>query len=206
MIADTKKRTGRQFLDRGEPTVLRVVKVGFVTLHACSIGCVGFGWRKTMCDKAITLAVALSFIIFLPLRVMSQDANESNRTRETPTQRGTRRSGKVIGPAVQNAGHALGKNIRIATFEERREGLSEFKEAQQFMQLKAAVYADLNRLEKSRQAIPECDTVRGADSNCQSSGNLAVNLAKGRSIRESPAQAKSAVLPVSFMPAGGSKP
>ena len=113
---------------------------------------------------------------------------------------------EVAGPAGQTARHALGKTTCTATFEECRENLSEFKAAQQFMQLKAAVYADLNRLEKSRHAKPRCATVRGADSNCQSSGNMAVNRANGRSIRESPAEAKSALLPVSLMSAGGSKP
>jgi len=159
-----------------------------------------------MCHKAINFAVALSFILFLPPRVVSQDTNGSNRTWETPTQRGIHRSSKVIGPAVQDDRHALEEDTSIAAFKEHKEGLREFKEAQQFMQLKAAVYADLNRLERSRHAKPRCDTVRGADSNCQSSGNLAVNRASGRSIRESPAQAKCAVLPVSLMPAGGSKP
>jgi hypothetical protein len=175
-------------------------------------GCAIRGWRllegrlgDPMCHKAINFAVALSFILFLPPRVVSQDINGSNRTWETPTQRGMHRSSKVIGPAVQDDRYALEADTSIAGFKEYREGLSEFKEAQQFIQLKAAVYADLNRLEKSRHAKPRCDTVRGADSNCQSSGNLAVNRANGRSIRESPAQAKSAVLPVSSMSAGGSQ-
>jgi hypothetical protein len=159
-----------------------------------------------MCHKAINFAMALSFILLLPPRVVSQDANGSNHTRETPTQKGIHRPGKVFGPAVHDDRRALEEDTSIAGFKEHKEGLSEYKEAQQFMQLKVAVYADLNRLEESRYTKPECATVRGADSNCQSSGNLAVNRATGRSIRESPAQAKSAVLPVSFMPAGGSKP
>jgi hypothetical protein len=159
-----------------------------------------------MCRKAIYLAVALSCIMFLPLRVISQNANESNLTREAPSRGGAGRASKVAGPGVQTARHALGRSSCIATFEECRENLSEFKEAQQFMQLKAAVIADLNRLEESRHAKPKCDTVRGADSNYQSSGNLPVNRANSRSIGKSPAQAESAVLPVSLMSAGGSKP
>jgi len=175
-------------------------------------GCAIRGWRllegrlgDPMFHKAINFAAALSFILFLPPRVVSQDMNGSNRTWETPTRRGMHRSSKVIGSAVQDDRYALEADTSIAGFKEYREGLSEFKEARQFMQLKAAVYADLNRLEKSRNAKPRCDTVRGADSNCQSSGNLAVNRANGRSIRESPAQAKSAVPPVSSMSAGGSE-
>jgi len=159
-----------------------------------------------MCHKVINFAVALSFILLLPPRVVSQDANGSNHTWETPTQRGILGPSKVIGPAVSDDRRPLEEDTSIAGFKEHKEGLREYKEAQQFMQLKVAVYADLNRLEESRHAKPKCATVRGADSNCQSSANLAVNRPTGRSIRESPAQAKSAVLPVSFMPAGGSKP
>lgn len=159
-----------------------------------------------MCHKAINFAVALSFILFLPPRVVSQDTNESNRTRETPTQRGIRRSSKVIGPAVQDGRHALEEDTSIAGFKERKEGLSKFKEAKQFMQLKAAVYADLNRLEESKHAKPKRDTVRDGDLDYQSTGNVTVNRANGRPIRKSPAQAKSAILPVSLMSAGDSKP
>ena len=122
-------------------------------------GCAIRGWRllegrlgDPMCHKAINFAVALSFILFLPPRVVSQDINGSNRTWETPTQRGMHRSSKVIGPAVQDDRYALEADTSIAGFKEYREGLSEFKEAQQFIQLKAAVYADLNRLQKSRHA------------------------------------------------------
>ncbi len=161
-----------------------------------------------MCHKAINFAVALSFVFLLPPRVVSQDTNRPNLTRETPTPRGIHGPGKVIGPAVHDGRRALEleEDTSIAGSKEHKEGLSEYKEAQQFMELKVAVYADLNRLEESRYGKPECATVRGADSNCQSSGNLAVNRATGRSIRKSPAQAESAVLPVSFMPAGGSEP
>jgi len=159
-----------------------------------------------MSHKAIYFAVALTFIIFLPPRVMSQDPNASNRTRETLAPRGIRRSSKVIGPAVQNARHALEEDTSIVAFKELKEGLSEFRQAEEFMQLKVAVIADLNRLEESRHAKPKGDTVRDGDLDYQSSGNVTVNRANGRSIRDLPAQAKSAVLPVSLIRAGSTKP
>ena len=159
-----------------------------------------------MCHKAINFAAALSVILLLPPSVVSQDTNGSNRTRETPTQRGIHGPSEVIGPAVQDDCRALEEHTSIAGFKERKEGLSEYKEAQQFMQLKAAVYADLSRLEKSRHAKPRCDTFRGVDSNCQRSRNLAANRVNASSIRELPAQAKSTVLPVSLIPAGSTKP
>jgi hypothetical protein len=160
---------------------------------------------KTMRHKAIYFAVALGFMMLLVPRVLSQDANESNRTRETPTPRGLRRPSKVSGPAVQNAHHALGKSTRIATFEECRQNLSEFKEAQQFQRLKAVVFADLNRLDKSKRPKPDSLAARDADIYYQGTGNVMVNRANGRSISELPVQAKSTVLPVLLMPAESSK-
>jgi hypothetical protein len=151
-----------------------------------------------MCHKAICFAVALSCIMFLPPRVMSQDANESNRTREAPSWGGARTTSKVVHPVVQTARHALGKSTCTATFEECRENLSEFKEAQQFMKLKAAVYADLNRLEKSRHAKPKIATVRDADVNRQKTGNGAVYSATVGPNGKSSVQATSAVQPVSL--------
>jgi hypothetical protein len=159
-----------------------------------------------MCQKAIYFVVALSSIILLPLRVISQDANDPNRTRETPTQRGICRSNKVIGPAVQNARTALGKSTRIATFEEGRDNLSEFNEAEEFMQLKADVFADLNRLEESSHAKPKRDTVRDGDSAYLSAGNVTVNRETIKAMRESPAQAESPELSASSTSAGSSKP
>ncbi len=72
-----------------------------------------------MFARAIFIAGALSFIIFLPNRIISQDTKESNRTRETPTPRGIGRSYKVIGPAVQNSRQASGESTRFAGFKER---------------------------------------------------------------------------------------
>ncbi len=160
-----------------------------------------------MFARAIVMAGALSFIIFLPNRIISQDTKESTRTRETPTPRGIGRSYKVIGPAVQHSPRrASGESTRLAGFKERGKDISEFKEAEQFMQLKAAVVADLNRPEKSRRAKPNRDIVRDADLDYQSTGNVTVNRANGRSIGESPAQAKSLVLSVLSKSAGSSRP
>ncbi len=159
-----------------------------------------------MFARAIFMAGALSFIIFLPNRIISQDTKESNRTRETPTPRGIGRSYKVIGPAVQNSLQASGERTRLAGFKERGKDLSEFKEAEQFMQLKAAVIADLNRLEESRRAKPNRGIVRDADLDYQSTGNATVNRTNSRSIGESPAQAKGLVLSVLSKSAGSSRP
>jgi hypothetical protein len=99
----------------------------------------------------------------------------------------------------------LEKSTRIATFEECRENLSEFKEAQQFQRLKAAVFADLSRLEKLKRPRPESLAARDADLYYQGTGDVTVNRASGRSISELPVLAKRAVLPVLWLPAESSK-
>ena len=150
--------------------------------------------------------VALSFVLLLSPRAVSQDTNGSKHAREAPIHRDLLEPRKEIGPAAHKDRRALEEDPSIAGFKELKESLGEYREAQQFMQLKAAVFADLSRLEKLRHAEPRCDAVRGIDSNCQRSGNLAVNRANNGSIRELPAQAKSAVLPVSLIPAGSTEP
>lgn len=158
-----------------------------------------------MCQKAIILAAALSFMLLFPPSVVSQDTNGSNRTRETRTSRRIHGPIEGIGPAVHDDRRALEEDASIAGFRELKEGLGEFKEAQQFMQLKAALYTDLNRPEKSKHAIPSCDTARGPNPNCQNSGNLAVSRTNGSSFGEPPAPAKREVLPMTLMPAGRTK-
>ncbi len=156
--------------------------------------------------RVFFMVVALGFITLLPVRISGQETKKSSLTRETPPQKGESRPHKVSGPAVQDGRQTLEESKCVAGFKACRENLPEFKEADQFMQLKAAVFADLNRLEKPRRTNPESLAVRDADLYYQSTGNGSVNGANGRSIRESPAQAKSAILPVSLMSAGSSKP
>lgn len=158
-----------------------------------------------MFTRAIFMAGALSFIIFLPIRITSQDTKESSRTRETPTPRGIGRSYNVIGPAVENSRQASGESTRLVGFKEPGKDLSELKEAEHFMLLKAAVIADLNRLEESRRAKPNRGIVRDADLDYQSTGNATVSRANSRSIGESPAQAKSLVLSLLSKSAGSSR-
>jgi len=118
----------------------------------------------------------------------------------------------AAGPAPQNNRRTSGESKCSAGFKECKESLNDFKEAEQFMQLKATVLAELNRLEKSSPTKPKIATVRAGDVTRQKTCDGAVHSAtvgpngpKGKSS----VQAKSAVLavlPVSLMPAGSSKP
>jgi hypothetical protein len=112
----------------------------------------------------------------------------------------------VAGPAPQSNRQTSGESKCSTGFKECKESLNNFKEAEQFMQLKATVLADLNRMEKSRPKKPKIATVRAADVNLQKTGNDAVFSATTGPNRKSSVHAESAVPPVSLMPAGGSKP
>ena len=109
----------------------------------------------------------------------------------------------VAGPAPQSNRQTSGESKCSAGFKECQESLNDFKEAEQFMQLKATVLADLNRLEKSRPTKPKIATVRDADVNRQKTGNGAVYSATVGPNRKSSVQVTSAVQPVSLESAAG---
>ncbi len=138
-----------------------------------------------MVHKTIYCGLALSFMIALTPHVMSPGIDESRRTWETPGQRAISGSHKAIGPALQNDYRTPGKNTHRAGLKAPRDDLSELEEAEQFMQLKAAVYADLDRLDKSRGATPKPGVVRDAALDYQGTEKVAVNRANGTSIGES---------------------
>jgi hypothetical protein len=104
----------------------------------------------------------------------------------------------VAGPAPQSYGPTSGESKCSHGFKECKESLNDFKEAEQFMQLKATVLADLNRLEKSRLTKPKIVTVRNAEVNRQKTGNAAVYSATVGPGRISSVQVTSAVQPVSL--------
>ena len=106
----------------------------------------------------------------------------------------------VAGPAPQSDRQTSGEIKCGAGFKECQESLKDFKEAERFMQLKATVLADLNRLEKSRLTKPKIATVRNADLNRQKNGNGAIYSATVGANRRSSVQAASAVRPVSLEP------
>ena len=58
-------------------------------------------------------------------------------------------SSSVAGPPPQSNRQTSGESKCSAGFKECQESLNDFKEAGEFMQLKATVLADLDRLEKS---------------------------------------------------------
>jgi hypothetical protein len=74
----------------------------------------------------------------------------------------------------------------------------EFQAAREFMQLKAIVFADLNRLEQSKSAKPQIAPIRAADANHQKTRNGVVYSAIVVPNKKLSVQVTSAVQPVSM--------
>jgi hypothetical protein len=141
--------------------------------------------------------VVLSCIIFLWPRAVSTDTHESPQTRETPTQSVITRRCKATGPAVPRRRRAS-ESASIAGFQECRRNLSEFKAAEQFMQLKAAMIEGLSRSEEPRRAQPKRNAVHGTDLDLE-------GMRKG-STGTAEATRAIPVLTVSSKPGGSSQP
>ena len=160
-----------------------------------------------MGSKSICFVVALSIGMFVPSQITSQDTKESNRIRETPTPKAVVATPEAIAPAVQNGRHALGERTRVAGLSEHVNGFSESQEAERFMQLKAVVVADLNRLGKSSNTKPtKVAPIGDAELVLRNTRNATVNKANGIWIRKSPAQVKNAEPSVISASAVGAKP
>ena len=110
----------------------------------------------------------------------------------------------AAGPAPQSNRQTSGESKCSIGFKECKETLSDFKEAEPFMQLKATVLADLIRLEKSSPTKPKLAAVRDAHVNRQKTGNGGVYSATVGPHRESSVQATIAIQPVSLESAAGS--
>ena len=104
----------------------------------------------------------------------------------------------VAGPAPQSDRQTSRDSECSAVFRECQESLKEFKEAREFMQLKATVLADLDRLEKSRATKPKIASVRDPNLNHQNTRNAAAYSATVGQNRKSSTPATSAVQPVSL--------
>ena len=109
----------------------------------------------------------------------------------------------VAGQAPQSNRQTSGESKCSHGFKECKESLNDFKEAEQFMQLKATVLADLNRLEKSRPTKPKIVSVRDADVNRRETGNGALYSVTVGPNGKSSVRATSVVRPVSLESAVG---
>jgi hypothetical protein len=102
----------------------------------------------------------------------------------------------AAGPPPQSNRQTSGESQCSAGFKACQESLNDFKEAKEFMQLKANLFADLDRTGKSKPTKPRITTVRNAGVNPQKTGNEAVSSATVGPNRTSSAQAATPVQPV----------
>jgi hypothetical protein len=109
----------------------------------------------------------------------------------------------VAAPAPQSNRQTPGESKCSAGFKACQESLNDFKDAREFMRLKATVLADLDRLEKSKATKPKIAHVRDAHVNRQKTGNGIVYSATGGPYRKPSVQATSAVQPVSLESGAG---
>jgi hypothetical protein len=104
----------------------------------------------------------------------------------------------VAGPPPQSNRETSGESKCSAGFKECQESLNDFKGAGEFMQLKATVFADLDRLEWSTPTKPKITPVRDAEANHQKTGNGAAYSATVGPNTKSFVHASNAVQPVSL--------
>jgi len=112
-------------------------------------------------------------------------------------------SSSVAGPAPQSNGQTSGESNCSHGFEECKESLNDFKEAERFMRLKATVMADVNRLEESTLTKPKIASVGSADVSRQKTGSATGHRATVGPNRIASVQATSVVQPVSLESAAG---
>lgn len=152
--------------------------------------------------RTICFGIALSFIILFQPRTLSQETKQPKIARLSAAQKDKGTTHKVTKPKIES-GHYPVKSSRTSETHDPDPKGHEAEAAEQFMQLKADVYADLIRLEDSKDSDPKSRPVRAGDSMMQPAGSETVKHASGGSITELPVQANRAVQAES---PGSSKP
>jgi hypothetical protein len=104
----------------------------------------------------------------------------------------------VGAPAPQSDRQIPGPSKCGNGIKECKESLNDFKDAEQFKQLKAAVLADLDWLERSSPTKPKFATVRAVDVNRQENGNPSERSSALAPHGKSTAKAMNTVQPVAL--------
>jgi len=102
----------------------------------------------------------------------------------------------VAKPGPQDSHETSAENNCSAGLKECKESLDDFKNAEQFMQLKVTFLVGLNQWEKSRPINPKITPVLNVDANHQESGNAVVYKPTVGLNRISTVPAKSSIQPV----------
>lgn len=139
-----------------------------------------------MNHRTIYLTAMMSLITFFPPRLASQETKNTNPTKEAPVQRVKGPSQTGAGPAGQRSSRVPEKSSRAPNINETKTRLNEVEAAEEFLQLKDRVYADLIRLEDEKGAEPIQKSMRAAKSDFHF--GVKTEVSSGKLIKESRAQ------------------
>lgn len=142
--------------------------------------------KRIMNHRTIYLAVTLSLIAFFPSRLASQDTKNTNPTKETLARKVKDPAHQEARPAAQRSFPAPAESSRAPKISDSDTRVREMETAEQFMQLKDQVNADLIRLEDGKNAKPNQYIVRAPKSDFQIGKTSKVG--SGNHIQESRAQ------------------
>jgi len=158
--------------------------------------------KRIMNHRMTYLAVTLSLIAFFPPRLASQDIKNTNPTKEALARKIKGPSHKGASPAAQRSYPAPAESSRAPKISESETRVREMKMAEQFMQLKDQVNADLIRLEDGKNADTVPNIGRAQKSDFHASGKT--NAGSGNHIEESRAQIMGDAPPAPTKSAAGS--
>jgi hypothetical protein len=109
----------------------------------------------------------------------------------------------VAAPAPQSSRQTSGESKCNVGFKECQESLNDFKDAREFMRLKATLLADLDRLEKSKAIKPKIAPAYDAVVNRPISGNGIIYSTTGGPYTKPSVQAAGAAQPLPMESAAG---
>ncbi|MHB8652542.1 MAG: hypothetical protein ACYDA9_01555 [Terriglobia bacterium] len=161
------------------------------------------GEGKRIMDHRMTyLAMTLSLIAFFPPRLSSQDIKNTNPTKEVLSRKVKGPSHKGASPAAQRSYPAPAETSRSLKISESETRVREMESAEQFMQLKDQVNADLIRLEDGKNADPVPSIGHAQKSDFHAAGKT--KASSGNHIKESRAQIMGEAPPAPTKSAAGS--
>jgi hypothetical protein len=149
--------------------------------------------------------MALSFIILFQLDVLGQETKPSKTARPAPALEDKSTMDNVTNPKIARRQHpAKGSRPSQSTAPDPNRG--EVQAAEEFMQMKAEVYSDLNRLEDSKEYEPLFKSARKGKSKMPLVGGETVNRTLDGSITELPMQVNRNIQVELFKSMGSSNP
>ena len=155
--------------------------------------------------RAMYFLAALSVIVFSPIRIFSQKTPAAGSPTEAPAKTGKSTPCKATRLVSRSDHHASTKGPRLAEASQPEAQLTEAEKADEFMQLREQVNADLIRLEDLNDAKAMPNLVRDGSSGHAVKANVPVSIGNGKRTTELSVQESRAVPSESSKSTGASK-